>query len=139
MRRLITLISAGRDRTIVIRRELPRTRDAGWVARPYRIKHSRILLSASPRPVTGTVALRWGVSSKENLNQTKPAIPASQQKGCLHRRRAQSRPSGREPKGSLDGWRRCETIEEEGMAGIEAKRPSAGMGISLRFGPRWPR
>jgi len=35
MRRLITLISAGRNRTIVIRRELPRTKDAGWAMEPY--------------------------------------------------------------------------------------------------------
>jgi hypothetical protein len=37
MRRLITLISAG-SRTIVIRRELSRTEDAGWVETPYRRK-----------------------------------------------------------------------------------------------------
>jgi hypothetical protein len=38
MRRLMTLISAGRNRTIVIRPELPRTRDAGWAVKPYRLK-----------------------------------------------------------------------------------------------------
>src|SRR5215470_16034831 len=52
MRRLITLISAGRNRTIVIRRELPRTKGAGWVRRPDRIEDRRILLSVPPRPVT---------------------------------------------------------------------------------------
>jgi hypothetical protein len=38
MRRLITLISAGRSRIVVVRRELPRTEDAGWVSPPYRTK-----------------------------------------------------------------------------------------------------
>src|SRR5215471_15263632 len=56
MRRLITLISAGRNRTIVIRRELPRTKDAGWIRRPDRIEVRRILLSVSSRPVTGTAS-----------------------------------------------------------------------------------
>ena len=37
-RRLITLIFAGRNRMVMIRRELPRTKCAGWVRRPYRIK-----------------------------------------------------------------------------------------------------
>jgi hypothetical protein len=36
-RRLITLIYAGRNRSDMIRRELPRTSGAGWVRRPYRI------------------------------------------------------------------------------------------------------
>ena len=52
MRRLITLISAGRNRIIVIRRELPLTEDAGWAKVPYRIKQRRVLLSVSPRPVS---------------------------------------------------------------------------------------
>jgi hypothetical protein len=75
MRRLITLISAGRNRTIVIRRELPRTKGAGWVGRPYHIEGWRILLSASPRPVTSTVALHHGASSRVKPAKTKPAIP----------------------------------------------------------------
>ena len=37
-RRLITLIFAGRNRMVMIRRELPRTKRAGWVRRPYRIE-----------------------------------------------------------------------------------------------------
>src|SRR4051794_35559367 len=53
MRRLITLISAGRNRTIVIRRELPRTNDASSGTRPYRIKARRVLLAVSPSPATG--------------------------------------------------------------------------------------
>ena len=44
MRRLITLISAGRNRTIVIRRELPRTRSASSGTRPYRINVGRFSL-----------------------------------------------------------------------------------------------
>jgi len=43
-RRLITLIYAGRNRSDMIRRELPRTSGAGWVRRPYRI----ILVEGSP-------------------------------------------------------------------------------------------
>ena len=37
-RRLITLIFAGRNRMVMIRRELPRTRRAGWVRKPFRIE-----------------------------------------------------------------------------------------------------
>jgi hypothetical protein len=56
MRRLITLISAGRNRTIVIRRELPRTKDASSGARPYRIERRRVLLTVSPSRATGAAA-----------------------------------------------------------------------------------
>jgi hypothetical protein len=38
-RRLIILIYAGRNRMDMIRRELPRTRCAGWVRKPFRIEH----------------------------------------------------------------------------------------------------
>ena len=96
MRRLITLISAGRNRTIVIRRELPRTKDAGWAMEPYRIKGRRILLSVSPRPVTSTVALPYAEASMRRSARTKPAIPSSQPMGFSHRRRVPSRPSGSE-------------------------------------------
>jgi hypothetical protein len=37
-RRLITLIFAGRNRMVMIRRELPRTKRADWVRKPYRIE-----------------------------------------------------------------------------------------------------
>ena len=37
-RRLITLIFAGRSRMVMIRRELPRTKYAGWVRKPFRIE-----------------------------------------------------------------------------------------------------
>ena len=46
MRRLITLISGGRKRTIVIRRELPRTKDAGWAVKPYRLEDWDGILTA---------------------------------------------------------------------------------------------
>ena len=95
MRRLITLISAGRNRTIVIRRELPRTRDAGSGEKPYRIKVWRILLSMRPCPVTSTVALQRGNSSRVPA-ETEPATPSSQEMAFSHRRRVPSRPSGSE-------------------------------------------
>jgi hypothetical protein len=103
MRRLITLISAGRNRTIVIRRELPRTRDAGWVGRPYRIKDSRILLSVGPRPITSTVASsiepqreeylprqslpfpprwKWGFGIGAGSRQGRPAVSGSELPGA---------------------------------------------------------
>ena len=47
-RRLITLIFAGRNRMVMIRRELPRTRRAGWVRRPFRIELRRVLLFVGP-------------------------------------------------------------------------------------------
>ena len=56
MRRLITLISAGRNRIIVMRRELPRTENASWAARPYRTKVGRILLAVSSSRTTGAAA-----------------------------------------------------------------------------------
>src|SRR5579872_1920865 len=96
MRRLITLISAGRNRTIVIRRELSRTENADWVVRSYRTEDWRILLFVRSRPVTGTVALRFGRTSMANPGQAKPAIPSSEERGFRHRRRVPSRPSGGE-------------------------------------------
>src|SRR5579864_1918686 len=67
MRRLITLISASRNRIIVIRRELPRTENADWVRKPYRTKHRRILLSVSPGPVTRSAEefIRRGDSNRK--------------------------------------------------------------------------
>src|SRR6266566_9879597 len=56
MRRLITLISAGRNRIVMIRREQPRARSAGWAGKPYHIEGWRILLSVRLRPVTSGVA-----------------------------------------------------------------------------------
>lgn len=56
MRRLITLISAGRNRTIVIRRELARNKDANSGTRLYRIKRREVLLALSPWPTTAAAA-----------------------------------------------------------------------------------
>jgi hypothetical protein len=47
-RRLITLIFAGRNRMDMIRRELPRTRRAGWGRSLFRIKVRRVLLFVGP-------------------------------------------------------------------------------------------
>ncbi len=107
MRRLITLISAGRNRIIVIRRELPRTEDAGWVTKPYRTKHRRILRSVRPNPVTGTAAefisspeitcvgrcRPTGGGTSVEPGQREPAIFSYEEKVFLHRRQDQSRPS----------------------------------------------
>ena len=43
-RRLITLIYAGRNRRVMIRRELPRTESADWARGPCHIERRRILL-----------------------------------------------------------------------------------------------
>jgi hypothetical protein len=53
-RRLITLIFAGRNRMVMIRRELHRTRRAGWGRSPFRIKLRRVLLFVGPCAVFGS-------------------------------------------------------------------------------------
>src|SRR5690349_4994487 len=53
-RRLITLIFAGRNRIVMIRRELPRTRRAGWVRSPFRIERRRVLLFVVSCAVIGS-------------------------------------------------------------------------------------
>src|SRR6266404_1387967 len=53
-RRLITLIFAGRNRRDMIRRELPRTKRAGWVRKPFRIKRRRVLLFVESCAVIGS-------------------------------------------------------------------------------------
>jgi hypothetical protein len=53
-RRLITLIFAGRNRMVMIRRELPRTRCAGWGRSPFRIEHRRVLLFVVSCAVIGS-------------------------------------------------------------------------------------
>ena len=101
MRRLITLIFAGRNRTIVVRRELPVTKDAGWVEAPYRIKARRVLLSVSPRPVSGSVATKSIIESPRAW-QPQPAIPSSKV-SVLQRRRAPSRPREASRREALTG------------------------------------
>jgi hypothetical protein len=67
LRRLITLIFAGRNRIIVIRRELPRTRDASWAkSLSHRILEDspfRVLLDGdSLCPVHGLFPKVWWLS-----------------------------------------------------------------------------
>src|SRR6266853_1888949 len=88
MRRLITLISAGRNRIVMIRREQPRTRSAGWAGKPYHIEGWRILLSVNSGRVTRTVP-----SEPDVLCQDKACHSLLVEKSVGHRRRAQSRPS----------------------------------------------
>jgi hypothetical protein len=59
LRRLITQIFAGRCRIIVIRRELPRTRSAGWAQRACRIEITRTLLSVFGSTAIRTAFLLW--------------------------------------------------------------------------------
>src|SRR5215470_18071664 len=56
-RRLITLIFAGRNRMLMIRRELPRTRNADWARGARRIKQTRVLLVENTSTATGAVSL----------------------------------------------------------------------------------
>ena len=67
MRRLIAVISAGRNRTIVIRRELPRTRSASSGTRPYRIKDRKVLLAVSPSPATDAASKKYKVATRMNI------------------------------------------------------------------------
>jgi hypothetical protein len=39
--------------------------------------------------------------------------------GPVKAERRRARASGREPEGSLDGWRRCQRMSLEGMAGMD--------------------
>jgi hypothetical protein len=58
----------------MIRRELPRTKDAGWVQRPYRIERRRILLSVSSRPVTCAASFT-SLTETPSLNRARAACP----------------------------------------------------------------
>src|ERR1051326_5766299 len=80
LRRLITLIFAGRNRIVMIRRELPRTEDAGWVVKPYRTKVRRILLSVSSRPIT------CAASAMSSLSP--PLLNCPDDVSCLTRRQS---------------------------------------------------
>ena len=112
MRRLITLISAGRNRTIVIRRELPLTKTAGWEQSPYRIKDRRVLLSVSRRPVSVAVVRKRIIESPWAW-RLQPAIPSSKQ-GVLHRRRDPSRPREARRREALTGGGDALAREERG-------------------------
>src|SRR5690242_7701472 len=87
-RRWTTLISADRNRTVVIRREPPRTRNADWVRRLNRIKARRALLFLRPRSV---IALFPAADTCVSAVPIQP-LPRNQ-KSLGRRRRDQSRPS----------------------------------------------
>jgi hypothetical protein len=150
MRRLITLISAGRNRTVMIRRELPRTRNADWAEKPYHIERWRVLLSEPLRPVTqrcrshkpGRIKLQCWVPTNGRGHDGEDW----QDQACHFLLRGkglcastpgpvQAERSESEGSKSLDGWRRCDTNEEEEMAGI-VRPPFGRSEMWLRFGRR---
>src|SRR6476659_1247225 len=120
MRRLITLISAGRNRIVVIRRELPRTEDAGWVRTPYRTKDTEGSPFREPRPVSDAVAEKL-VINELPLCQSEPGIPSFKH-SSLRRRRFLSRPRCARRRAALTGgggavrrpWRECQAFCEPG-------------------------
>ena len=57
-RRLINLIFAGRSRMDMIRRELPRTKCAGWVGKPFRIENEEDSPFRGPCTVIGAAVQR---------------------------------------------------------------------------------
>ncbi len=57
-RRLITLIFAGRNRMDMIRRELPRTKRAGWGRNPYRIERKEGSPFRGPCAIIGSAVLK---------------------------------------------------------------------------------
>lgn len=62
-RRLITLIFAGRNRMVMIRRELPRTEFAGWVRKPYRTEQKEDSPFRGLCAVTGS-AVQFSIGSR---------------------------------------------------------------------------
>ena len=58
-RRLITLIFAGRNRMVMIRRELPRTKRAGWGRRPFRIENEEGSPFRVPCAVIGSAVQKF--------------------------------------------------------------------------------
>src|SRR5574340_759092 len=101
LRRLITLVSAGRDRIIVIRRELPRTENADCVQGRYRTERRRILLAVGRPSAPCAAAPVWFTGSPQAW-QAKPAIP-SYEECVLLRGRAPSRPRGARRRAALTG------------------------------------
>ena len=57
---------------VMIRRELPDTKHAGWVRKPFRIKHTRILHFVVPCAVIGSAVhgLNTGLLSRSGLGVT---------------------------------------------------------------------
>ncbi len=67
-RRLITLIFAGRNRMAMIRRELPRTRRAGWGRSPFRLEREKGSPFRGPWAITGAAVRKFTVvGSNEDL------------------------------------------------------------------------
>src|SRR5579864_3057279 len=90
----------------MIRRVLPRTRNADWAEKPYHIEGWRVLLSVPLRPVTIAVGLIsradsscnvWcrptGGGTRVKTGKTKPAIFSYEERVFAHRRQVPSRPS----------------------------------------------
>jgi hypothetical protein len=88
-RRLITLIFAGRNRMDMIRRELPRTKRAGWVRKPFRIEQEE------GSPFRGPCAA-IGAAAKEDF--TCQAAFASFCRASAWTAMAQTNPSNSRPK-----------------------------------------
>src|SRR5574340_875723 len=118
-RRLITLVSAGRDRIIVIRRELPRTENAGCVQGRYRTERRRILLAVGRPSAPCAAAPVWFIGSPQAW-QTKPAIPSYKEWVWL-RRRVPSRPRAARRRAALRGG--AEALQERRRE-WQAFRPS---------------
>ena len=112
MRQLITLIPAGRNRIIVIRRELPLTEDARWLQAPYRTKKWRVVRSVRPRAVSVAVAVKSIIGSPQPW-RPEPAIPSSK-RSVLHRPRVPSRPSEASRRKALAGGGDALGREERG-------------------------
>jgi hypothetical protein len=90
-RRLITLIFAGRNRMDMIRRELPRTRCAGWGRSPFRIE------DREDSPFRGLCTV-IGAAVRENLAKRSYAAAASLCWRSASRATAQMKPSRSRPK-----------------------------------------
>ena len=77
-RRLITLIFAGRNRMVMIRRELPRTEYAGWVREPFRTEQKEDSPFRGPCAATGSAVqqyiARWFMPPRQFV----AAVPSPQ-------------------------------------------------------------
>src|SRR5579884_1088857 len=126
MRRLITLISAGRNRIVMIRREQPRTENANWVRGPYRTKGWRVLLAVCSDPVTCTVP-----SEPNQFWQNKACHSLLDGKRSWHRRRVPSRSRGaRRREAWTGGGDAIQTSQRE----WQATSGGLSLGTVLSFG-----
>ena len=74
-RRLITLIFAGRNRMVMIRRELPRTEYAGWVLEPFRTEDEEGSPFRGPCAAIGAAVQSVKIVSLRRLWQACAAFP----------------------------------------------------------------